>query len=126
MMMDFPFQQTVTLDGTGSGTIYLKESEFHYVVTYMSVTVNPIQAGGTLVNQSFATIYKRTSVGFITIDNTYTGNADSSSDTWPARKGEGVYCQWTGGDPGASAVFYTEGIRCTESDEFLQLLKGSL
>lgn len=113
MYEKWEFIQSATVDVTGSATVYVKETEFYYQVEYMTVNVT-LSSGGNPVNNSVATVFKRTSLGNITIDTTYTGNGDSSDSTWLCRAGQAIYGVWTGADVGASATLYLEGWRFTD------------
>lgn len=94
---------TTVLDASGNGVASLTPDGGDWKVTITSVSVN------SSTSEPTANLYLNTvgDVGFI--EGTYSGSSDSSDTSYVVSLGEVLYCQWTGGDPGATATLRITG-----------------
>lgn len=93
-------QKSVILDGSGNGAVIFQPD---YAAQKWLPTGVSCQTT-TNVKEPIFKVYHGKSSGAALLDGTYTGSNDSTTFAniiiYP---GDGVYCAWTGGDPGAVA-----------------------
>lgn len=97
--------RSVTLDASGNGIVSFGPSRLPWVIERMSVRVS------SNTNEPQANIYRGTVNPGSQISGTYSGSNDTDSQVSdnPLYPGEVYTCQWTGGDPGATAIISFSG-----------------
>jgi hypothetical protein len=100
--------RTVTLNGSGTGTVSFgpQRANTFWTINSISVTVSSNVAEPT------ASIYRGTpNVGSL-VTATYSGSQDTDSNVNdnPLYPGEVYSCQWTNGDPSATATVSFTGV----------------
>jgi hypothetical protein len=101
---------SVTLDGSGNGTVQLGPSSpgEQWQLTIASVSV------ATHVAEAQCNIYLGGSVQQTTFaDGTFSGSSGDSTNnvTYPLNPGQSIFAVWTGGDAGAKATLVLQGTR---------------
>lgn len=99
--------RVVTLDGAGQGSVIFGPSRpnTRWIISRYSVRVS------SNANEPQANVYRGTPNPGSQISGTYSGSNDTDSDVAdnPLFPGEFYTCQWTGGDPGATATISFSG-----------------
>lgn len=92
--------RSVTLDGSGNGSVTFGPNRSPWLIRLVSVKVS------SNTNEPTASIYRGTVNPGTLITATYSGAQDTDSDVNDNRLNVGEFytCQWTGGDAGAVAV----------------------
>lgn len=103
--------RTVTLDGSGNGTVTFgpQRAGTSWTVRTASVKVS------SNTNESVASLYRGTANPGSLISATYSGSQDTDSNINdnPLFPGEFYTCQWIGGDAGATAIVSFTGVEET-------------
>lgn len=103
---------SVTLNGSGAGTVKLGPISAREVWNPTSASVKTNQAVGAVVNEASCKLYvglSATDENFR--DGTFSGSSGDSSDLVSGRLtvGNYVWATWTGGDAGAIATLVVSG-----------------
>lgn len=104
---------SVTLDGSGNGTVKLGPISAREIWSPVSASVKTNQT--TITNEARCAIY----VGWTATqdnfrDQTFTGSSGDSTDKVggkPVKSGNFIWAVWTGGDPGAVATLNVAGTK---------------
>ncbi len=100
---------SVTLDASGNGyaTVTVPNGVQWYLDSW-SVSTNATIPYGT--TQPLVTIYQDSAPNMSKfIEDTSSGNRDTSNTTLRLQGGESICAQWSGGTPGALATFIVRG-----------------
>jgi hypothetical protein len=97
--------RSVTLDGSGNGAVTFGPSRTAWLIERMSVRVS------SNTDEPQANVYRGEPNPATQISGTYSGSNDTDSQVSdnPLFPGEYYTCQWTGGDPGATATISFSG-----------------
>lgn len=102
---------SVTLNASGNGSVRLRPGNFRTRWSVQSVKVG--------VSTNVAEPVANLTLGSVTgapLGSTYTGSNDTCSDLRvELTPGQGIWCTWTGGDPGALATATVYGTTDTWS-----------
>lgn len=103
-----PIQGSVTLDGSGNGTLRFAPAGEQWSITGVSVraTTNVLEATATLYKDYVGQAYR--------LSGTFAGSSGDSNDLSspiPVVDGQPLYVQWIGGDPGATATAILSGYK---------------
>jgi hypothetical protein len=107
---------SVTLNGSGAGTVRLAPAGESWLITNMSVKTNQT----SVTNEARAQAYRRQVLDSTLIDSgTYSGSSGDTSDTqFLLTDGEPVFIVWTGGDAGVVATVTLQGFKSTPQGGF--------
>jgi hypothetical protein len=101
----------VTLDGSGNGSVTFgpDRGNTQWIIRRASVKTS------TNISEPIASIYRGSVNPGTLISATYSGAQDTDSDINdnPLFTGEYYTCEWTGGDPGATATIAFSGTEVT-------------
>lgn len=96
---------STVLDATGAGTVSVT-ARADLMVTHLRVTVGPAPGQTKVIKQPSVTVQ----VEGEDFESTHSGARDQSDTQYELAASESVTCEWTGGDPGATATMYLRGV----------------
>lgn len=97
---------SITLDGSGNGTVRLAPAGEKWEVRRTRVECS------TSTTEAVVRLYRNQVAPRYVIDGTESGSTGDTSDTvYFLEDGVGVIVEWTGGDPGATATVTLSGWR---------------
>jgi hypothetical protein len=95
---------SVVLDASGNGTVTLVPNRLEtWFVTSTAVRVT------SNTKEPTATTYVGAVADGNTLSSTFSGSRDSSPEQQTLQPGQPLLCQWSGGDPGATATLTVLG-----------------
>lgn len=105
-MQEVRDSRSVVLDGSGNGTVTFGPDRYPWIIHRVSVRVS------SNANEPQANIYRNSVNAGTFVSGTFSGTNDTN-DNWSdgiLNIGELYVCEWTGGDPGATATVSYYGV----------------